>query len=193
MHPSAPGAAGPQRRPRRAGPITRPPIDLSPKSHRKGAKPARRLRWPNTSPSAAAPTQDDIPSHGAFRAFLWISNRVNVHVIRPSLLAISIGLSPSSTDHFFASVISAVAIFVHEDICDEARGEAGRGEHTHAHGQCLESQVQRMAARAPRLLSAYPMGCACKMLIREQVAQRLMEKSCTTRRRLPSIQKWCGA
>ena len=65
--------------------------------------------------------------------------------------------------------------FLHEDIGDEARGEVGRAEHTRAHGQCLESQVQRMAARAPRLMSVYPMGCARKMLIREQVAQRLME------------------
>ena len=147
MHPSAPGAAGPQRRPRRAGPITRPPIDLSPKSPRKGANTARRLRWPNTSPSAAAPTQDDIPPHGAFRAILWISNRVNVHVIRPSLLAISIGLSPSSTDHFFASVISAVAIFVHEDICDEARGEAGRGEHTRTRSMPGEPSAANGRAR----------------------------------------------
>ena len=58
-----------------------------------------------------------------------------------------------------------------------ARSETkAQGAHTHTHSQCLESQVLRVAARAPRRMRVYPMGCARTMSMRKPETQRLMDK-----------------
>ena len=106
-------------------------------------------------------------------------------MLRPSLRAISLGLSPSSTNHFFASITSVVDIFVHDDISGESRNEVWVLG-AHAHSQCLGSQALRKAARAPRRMREIMMDCACIMLVHNQETQRLMEKILHHLRSTPS-------